>query len=405
MAVGGEAAALTRRAKAVCFQGEEHERCERVVELRAVYVGGAHPCLPVERGGRCMSARVQRARLVVVEHSAGLGAGTLRRSADQRRALAAVASARAIGDHQRRRRVGLEAAVEQAQRIGDRARRLVVGDRDRRPHQRQRVGRRVCAAGYGDGAELDAGAAVLHHVTAHQQRHLIGWAKQPIRRPELCIAAGTGADLRPRPTAGSALAYAPAYDRVREPGGDGRGGMRDHAAGGAAAVTDLTEEAQLGDAERARQRVLLGRLHGVLHQPIDVRSGQSGIVKRGADHAQRQAELALRVMLGERSLRDPDDCRRIAQGRVQGFKGPRVQACTRVGALRRWAQSRLYPWPLLAWTLGPLNPWTLPLDPRTLQLRPYSSTQLRSTMRSRSSAGTPWNISSITLREYGQSAP
>ena len=93
------------------------------------------------------------------------------------------------------------------------------------------------------------------------------------------------------------------------------------------------------------------------YSAVDGGRRQPGVVERGADHPQRQGGVALGMMPGEGRLRDADDRRGVAQW---------------CGA--RQAASR-------------------PLA------RPYSSRQLRARMRSRSSAGTPWNISSMTLRE------
>ena len=222
-AVGGEAAAVAARTEAVGFEGEEDEGRERVVELRAVDVARVEAGLPVERRGGGVAARFER-EAACASRACGRPAG---RWPASRRGSAPAASA---PSRARSARVTTSAAAasdsrQQSSRrsgVADRARGLMIGDGDRRAHQRQRVARRVGAAGDGDGAELRAGAAVLEHVAAHQQRHLVGGPQQAVRRAELRVAADRATELRPRPPARGALAHAPAHDRLGEAGGDRR---------------------------------------------------------------------------------------------------------------------------------------------------------------------------------------
>src|SRR5579859_2498456 len=84
--------------------------------------------------------------------------------------------------------------------------------------------------------------------------------------------------------------------------------------GRAAAVTDLAEEAQLGDAELARHRDLAVRVHGERDEPVDVGRAQTGVVYRGTHAFCGQPQLAAPRVL--RELRRADARDRRAPGQL-----------------------------------------------------------------------------------------
>jgi len=172
---------------------------------------------------------------------------------------------------------------------------------------RIRVARGVLAEGDGDGAQLLAGRSILVHVSSRKHCDLIDRPHQAERDVELRVAADLGTGPCPGPPTGAAVACAPANDGARPAGFDRHGGVAHRRATSSAAVANLAEEAQVRNAEVARNLDLRSRLHVEAHEPVHVRRHEAGIIERQPDCFERDLALAAADTLGELRLADPGD--------------------------------------------------------------------------------------------------
>jgi hypothetical protein len=89
--------------------------------------------------------------------------------------------------------------------------------------------------------------------------------------------------------------------------------MGDGGARTAAPVTDLAEEGQVPEADRLRQLDLVGLLHRVGGEGVDLARGDPGVVEGGEYGTAGQGPLVLGELLGEGGLPDPDDGGRVLE--------------------------------------------------------------------------------------------
>ena len=93
----------------------------------------------------------------------------------------------------------------------------------------------------------------------------------------------------------------------RPAGLDRHRGVADRRAASPAAVADLAEEAQVRNAEVARDLDLRRRLHVEAHETVDARRREPGIRERELDRLERDLALAAADVLRELRLADAGD--------------------------------------------------------------------------------------------------
>jgi hypothetical protein len=90
--------------------------------------------------------------------------------------------------------------------------------------------------------------------------------------------------------------------------------MADGGAARAPAVAHLREEGHVAGADGLGQGDLVGRLHRVGAQAVDLAGRDAGVTQRGDNGLGRQLGLGPVDLLGELGLPDADDRRRVLQG-------------------------------------------------------------------------------------------
>ncbi len=250
----------------------------------------------------------ERVVVPVVDHAVMLGGQSLGGGVDVDGPPGAVPGPLRAHHHTRQRAVGLQAVVVEAQGLADPAGGHVhLAGQGAVVHHGRRVLVGAVAAGEGDVEEVVAGGAVLVHVAAGEHGYLVDRAEQSVGagplggRGELDVGIGPGPPSRPP------LAGAPRDPHGGLSRGDGGGEMGDRGARTAAAVADLAEEGEVAEADGLGQLHLVGLLHRVGGERVDLARGDPGVVQRGEHRATGQGALVLGKLPGERGLSDPDD--------------------------------------------------------------------------------------------------
>ena len=212
----------------------------------------------------------------------------------------------------------------------------MVLERHRLAHHRDRVVHRVPAHAHRDPAEVARRVAALVQEAAREHRHLVDRPHEAVGREEgglvalglrlVALARRPG----PRPAARAAVARAVDQDAAGHAGRDRRRRVPDDAAAAAAAVADLAEEAQVRDAQVARDHVLGRDLDAPLDHAVDVRRPEPGVLEGELRRLERGHLLGAADVLRERQLPDADD-----RGLVPERHGAGV-----AGSARRIARSR-----------------------------------------------------------------
>ena len=207
--------------------------------------------------------------------------------------------------------VGLLAAVEQVQRLDDPAAGLVLLERDRLlVEPGLGVGRRVPAVGHGHPAQVLAGRSGGVEIALRRHGHPRGRRQQPDRQVGRHVRVLRVGERGPALHAGAEAAAralvegAVTDDDVGHPGGDGQRRLLNGGAGRAAAVVDAAEEAQLADAQAARDVDVGVGVRAEGDHALHLGRRQTGLLQRQVHRLHGQAQLGAPRGLGE--LGGPD---------------------------------------------------------------------------------------------------
>jgi len=98
--------------------------------------------------------------------------------------------------------------------------------------------------------------------------------------------------------------------------------MGDRGARTAAAVADLAEEGEVAEADGLGELDLVGLLHGVRGEGVDLARGDPGVVERGENGPAGQGPLVLGEILREPGPSDAHDRRGVLEGHAARTSAP-----------------------------------------------------------------------------------
>jgi len=239
----------------------------------------------------------------------GVRAGGLRDRVHEGGLLPEVARALDRGHDAGERAVRLEAAVVEVERVADRPRGEIGRHVERTAaHERMGISLRVLAGGDRHVAEMLAPGPVLVHVAVRPHADHVDGADEPPRGVERLVVPHQDPLLRPGPRRLRAPVPGPvADDGRREPARDRGGGVHDGRARGAPAIRDLAPPAEPFDAQPARDRDLVCRLHLEHAHAVHVLGPEAGVVERELDRLDGGVGDGAADVLGERQVADADD--------------------------------------------------------------------------------------------------
>ena len=152
-----------------------------------------------------------------------------------------------------------------------------------------------------------ARGAVLVHVATGEHGDLVDGPQHPERSRPGAGNAQLDRGARPRSGTRPSLARSPRHRHLGLAGGDGHGGLAHDTTAGPASVADLAEEGDLPAPDVADDVDLLGGLHRVGAQGVDLGRVDAGVRARVDDHRARQLRFGGLEVLGKRRLGDAGD--------------------------------------------------------------------------------------------------
>ena len=315
-AVAHEILCFSGPAKAVLFQGQDHEWREGVVDLRDVHVARGDAGASEEIARAIHRGRLEELRLVIVRHHHALRPRALGAGKNVCRPLPEIASALGRSDDASEGTVGLEAAVEKAKGLGDEARPEIVLHRHRLAHQRAGVSLGMLAAGDRHGAEGFGRRLVLVQVAAGDHGDLVHGANEPEGEVELPVALDAVAGLRPGASSRAAVSRPPTNHYVCGPTGHRHGRVKDRRAAASPSVTDGAEIFQVLEAEVPSNVDFERRFDVESDEAVDVASREPGVVQGREDGLEGDLPFGPTDVLGKGGLADPGDSRLVLDPRL-----------------------------------------------------------------------------------------